>query len=248
MHKIVSLINEKGGVGKTTLTLVLADYYSRRTKKVLSKEGTISTVRNKVLVVDCDPQKSLNSWLSKNKTTFHFTAVSLTKGDDFKLGTSKDLLKVLDVAPRFDYIFMDTPGAWQSEVVIGAKEMAHLVILPTQNNDLSLDVTLLNAYELAHPTENDLTDMPKQYKILFNNIDPRSVDFVNKKKVELVKQRYNVFNTTVRRFSAIEHLNSSSLFTTVNANASKNDIINLSKEIDYHLEEVVGRKEEQTYA
>lgn len=42
MAEIISLINMKGGIGKTTLSISLADY--------LSKIG------NKVLIIDADPQ------------------------------------------------------------------------------------------------------------------------------------------------------------------------------------------------
>ncbi|MBT2920729.1 ParA family protein, partial [Vibrio anguillarum] len=46
MGKIISLVNEKGGVGKTTMTFNLAYYLSAIEDK-------------KVLVVDLDPQFNL---------------------------------------------------------------------------------------------------------------------------------------------------------------------------------------------
>lgn len=57
MAKIISLINLKGGVGKTTLTIALADFLSVKYKK-------------KVLVVDLDPQTNATvSLISQEKWT-----------------------------------------------------------------------------------------------------------------------------------------------------------------------------------
>ena len=50
MGKIISFINRKGGVGKTTITVNLGGY--------LAKE-----LKQKVLIVDLDPQASASSWL-----------------------------------------------------------------------------------------------------------------------------------------------------------------------------------------
>jgi chromosome partitioning protein len=46
--KIISLINSKGGVGKTTLSVCIAAY--------------LKTQNKKVLLVDADPQGSLRDW------------------------------------------------------------------------------------------------------------------------------------------------------------------------------------------
>lgn len=59
--KIISFINHKGGVGKTTTTLNLG--------KALSKEG------KKVLIIDFDPQANLSLSIKKNGLTPNITQI-----------------------------------------------------------------------------------------------------------------------------------------------------------------------------
>lgn len=54
MTKIVSFINRKGGVGKTTIAVNLAGYLAKENDK-------------KVLVIDLDPQASASAWLMTQK-------------------------------------------------------------------------------------------------------------------------------------------------------------------------------------
>ena len=57
--KIIFIGNYKGGVGKTTSTLNFAEYFSKENRKG-------STEKNRVLVLDIDPQSSLSEVLVKN--------------------------------------------------------------------------------------------------------------------------------------------------------------------------------------
>jgi chromosome partitioning protein len=83
MTKIISFINLKGGVGKTTLTVNIASILA----KVHSK---------KVLVVDLDPQTnatvsliSQTEWEKVNlrkQTLYHLFNDKINSGSDFDLG------------------------------------------------------------------------------------------------------------------------------------------------------------------
>lgn len=50
MGKVVSFINRKGGVGKTTITVNIGGYLAK-------------TLKKKVLIIDLDSQASASSWL-----------------------------------------------------------------------------------------------------------------------------------------------------------------------------------------
>lgn len=86
---IVGFLNQKGGVGKTTLAVHVADVLARRGKKVL--------------VVDADPQGSALDWAAARRGTPLFPVAGLPKASIHKelpgLARGYDLV-VIDGPPR----------------------------------------------------------------------------------------------------------------------------------------------------
>jgi chromosome partitioning protein len=106
MTKIIALLNQKGGVGKTTLTTNIAI--------ALKEEGY------KVLLVDSDPQGSLRDWNEQNGGE----VVNVVGLDRETL--DKD---IEGVKHGYDFILID--GAPQSAKLVGsAVKAADLVIVP----------------------------------------------------------------------------------------------------------------------
>jgi chromosome partitioning protein len=84
---IVGFLNQKGGVGKTTLAVHVADVLARRGKKVL--------------VVDADPQGSALDWAAARRGTPLFPVAGLPKASIHK--------ELPGLARGYDLVVIDGP-------------------------------------------------------------------------------------------------------------------------------------------
>jgi len=108
MTKIISLLNQKGGCGKTTISINLA--YS------FKKEGY------KTLLVDTDPQGSARDWNASNDGEI-LPVIGL---DRESLATD-----IKAVKEGYDYIFID--GAPSIEkMLVAAVKISDLILIPVQ--------------------------------------------------------------------------------------------------------------------
>lgn len=87
--KVISVLNQKGGVGKTTLSINLA--------------AALKTAAHGVLLVDADPQGSSMDWAAAREAEPLFSVVSCAKPTIHKtvadIGSGKDFV-IIDGAPR----------------------------------------------------------------------------------------------------------------------------------------------------
>lgn len=157
MTKIYTLVNQKGGVGKTTSTINLAAY--------LAKMG------QRVLVVDLDPQANATSCLGVDKlgvTGGTYDALlgeedifpyillnerlqlSLLPSSPSLAGAEVELVDelaresrlrkaVLKVADRYDYVLVDCPPSLGLLTVNGLMAAINGVIVPVQCEYLALE-------------------------------------------------------------------------------------------------------------
>lgn len=111
--RIVALVGQKGGVGKTTTTMNLA--------AVMSKHS-------RVLVVDVDPQQSTTWWATNAGESLPF---------DFAADVDPDNLARLRELD-YDTIFVDTPGSLEDTRVLSAVlDAADFVVLPLNPEPLN---------------------------------------------------------------------------------------------------------------
>jgi len=108
MAKVIALLNQKGGCGKTTISTNLCH--------ALSLEGL------KVLLVDADPQGNARDWQEANQGAL-FPVVGLDRET-----LPKDLIAISE---GYDYVIID--GAPQiAKMTAAAIKAADLVIIPVQ--------------------------------------------------------------------------------------------------------------------
>ena len=112
---IITLQNQKGGVGKTTLSLHLAHYF------------TLSGAR--VLVVDADPQGSARDWLQARETPAPFTLVGLDRPT-----VHRDIEALLR---DYDMVVIDAPPR-VTDIARSAILAADLVVIPVQPSPLDV--------------------------------------------------------------------------------------------------------------
>ena len=109
---IVALLNQKGGVGKTTLALHLAGQWSREGKRVL--------------VVDADPQGSALDWSAQRNREGVARLFSV-------IGLARDTLhrEVPELARDVDHVVIDGPPR-VAGLMRSALLAADLVLIPAQ--------------------------------------------------------------------------------------------------------------------
>lgn len=158
--KIVTIAQQKGGAGKTTMAAQLAVSFAKTGKRV----G----------LIDIDPQGSLATWYDVRKALVDEAGAGITfvQASGWRLSTELDRMK-RDV----DLILVDSPPHAETDVRIAVRA-ADLIMVPMQPSPMDLWAT--------QPT----LDMAKKEKsvalVVFNRTPPKGklVDAVRRKIVE----------------------------------------------------------------
>ena len=122
--KIIAVVNQKGGAGKTTLSMQLA--------------GSFSLRGNRVLVVDADPQGTATRWAASadDQLVFPASVVGLSAAN------SKVHREVKKFINDYQLIIIDCPPAADSLVPQSALLVADLALVPIIPSPLDMWATV----------------------------------------------------------------------------------------------------------
>ena len=124
MAKILSLSNQKGGSGKTTISANLSVLWSNSGYKV----G----------IIDADNQKRLSNWYNLREKYYgsNDTGIILIKSDPANLSE-----KIREIRKNFDYILIDSPPSITIDT-INIVRASNYVLMPVQPSPIDLLATI----------------------------------------------------------------------------------------------------------
>lgn len=215
MARIISFFNQKGGVGKTTSAINLS--------------AAVANKRKKVLVIDVDPQGNLTSGYGADATSGTLYHVLSGKKDakDVIVSTSHKNVDIipgstdtagleiefaisgdwqyklrevcLELAPRYDYIFLDLPPSLgilsimalnasggiistiQSEyyALEGLSHLLKTVDLVRENYNSGIEIAgvLITMYDSRNNLSREVVNEVRSFfeDVMFENVIPRSI-------------------------------------------------------------------------
>lgn len=139
LNNVVAIVNSKGGCGKTTTAIGLAE--------VLAK-------KSKVLVVDLDGQGSASDWADNALDDGRALLSTVAQiGLENRPASIARLVKGAAKQTRAEWVIIDTPPGnldrTDAAIELAADAKKGLVVVPTKTSALDLPRTVLTAREAA---------------------------------------------------------------------------------------------------
>lgn len=170
--KTIVFANQKGGAGKTSLSIMFGNYISSQGKSLI--------------IVDCDiPQQTCFRTFKYSDNPSYDVIVFDPASDQQEW---KELSE--DIKP-YDYVIFDIPGTMLQGGILKLLSVIDKMIIPTALSPKDMDSTRIFISEFV----NKLSEVP-QYKVVFNKVEPH-IDSNARELIEHLEKgesnRYNEF-------------------------------------------------------
>ena len=150
---ILAFLNQKGGVGKSTLSTNAADY--------LHRQGA------KILLIDADPQGTTNDWAAR-RDAMTFPVMALARGNMAQ--------EILGHAVNYDHVVIDGPPRAEavSRAVIIASDLIVIPIEASGASDWASQTTIQQVQE-ARQYKETLKAVFLVSRVIINTVLSRSI-------------------------------------------------------------------------
>lgn len=216
MAKVITVANNKGGVGKTMQAYQLSTYLAHKGNKVLVidldsqanlsvtlgadvrrtliPEWLIGDVENQDVIVKAEGKQEFYDNLYVIPSSRHMANLSklliLSEAEVRKnAGRKERLLKlrIETLKEEFDYIVIDTPPMLGDELIM-ALVASDRILIPTQAQDYSIDglEELMDTFEIIKESENPNLD----FSIIPSMVNSRRK--IEQTRLEELAQSFNV--------------------------------------------------------
>lgn len=122
---VISAVNPKGGVGKSTLVLLLSTFFA--TQEVNGRPVRVS-------VIDVDPNTPIYNWRKDGKSNNPIKVISHAtndEGEKVPIKASNILNIIQEEAVKSDFVFIDLEGT-ANQIIAYAISVSQLVLIPMQ--------------------------------------------------------------------------------------------------------------------
>lgn len=173
MGKVICMGNQKGGVGKSTMTSFLANYlfeqYKEKRVIVIDSDdlqNTLYKIREEELDVLEEQGHDRNELIKR-----YYPIVRIN---------SKDLPSQIDaLVEEYDYVLIDLPGNLKQEGVVTAYSFVDHLFVPTRPTKVDIDSTI-DFFTFFHknivPIRNQ-AELRTTYYMFFNMVKVNTTDF-----------------------------------------------------------------------
>ncbi|WP_028896573.1 ParA family protein [Prevotella sp. HUN102] len=157
-NKKIVFANQKGGVGKSTLCILFANYLAFK--------------RKPVCIIDTDLQKTILMQRQKDAEIYQGVEEPYSV-QDFDVSEPEVMQQLMDSASEVDgYVLFDSPGNVSEDGLVPLFANADYIICPYEYEDKTLDSTgtfvqVINMLKAHNP------DMHAEIFFVPNRIDPR---------------------------------------------------------------------------